>query len=80
ELTAFYIDFNQELKRSKINGVEEWSSLGATRHAGFELGVNYDFGQMYDVLQGLSAYSNLKYTHATAAAGVRKGKDIPFYS
>ncbi|WEV49154.1 TonB-dependent siderophore receptor [Acinetobacter sp. ESL0695] len=80
ELTAFYIDFNQELKRSKINGVEEWSSLGATRHAGFELGVNYDFGQMYDVLQGLSAYSNLTYTHATAAAGVRKGKDIPLYS
>ncbi|MCF9045653.1 TonB-dependent receptor family protein [Acinetobacter nectaris] len=80
ELTAFYIDFDQELKRSKINGVEEWSSLGATKHEGFELGVNYDFGQMYDVLHGLSAYSNLTYTHATAAAGIRKGKDIPLYS
>lgn len=80
EFTAFYIDFDQELKRSKINGVEEWNSLGATKHAGFEFGASYDFGQLKASLLGLSAYSNLTYTHATAAAGVRKGKDLSIYS
>ena len=35
---------------------------------------------MSDALEGLSFYSNLTYTKASAAAGVRKGKDLSYYS
>lgn len=80
ELTAFYIDFDQELLRYNLAGTEGWTNLGATKHIGFELGTSYDFGQLSEQLDGLSAYGNLTYTHATAAAGIRKGKDISFYS
>ncbi|MBF7696084.1 TonB-dependent receptor family protein [Acinetobacter rathckeae] len=80
ELTAFYIDFDQELLRYNVAGTEGWTNLGATKHVGFEFGTSYDFGQLSEQLDGLSAHGNLTYTHATAAAGVRKGKDISFYS
>ncbi|MBF7682201.1 TonB-dependent siderophore receptor [Acinetobacter sp. B5B] len=80
EFTVFYIDFDQELLRYNLAGTEGWTNLGATKHLGFEFGTSYDFGQWSDKLNGFSAYGNLTYTHATAAAGTRKGKDISFYS
>lgn len=80
EFTVFYIDFDQELLRYNLGGTEGWTNLGATKHMGFEFGARYDFGQLNDALTGLSTYTNLTYTHATAAAGIRKGKDLSFSS
>lgn len=80
ELTAFYIDFDQELLRINNAGQESWTNLGATKHQGVEAGLRYDLGSLYDVLEGLNLYSNLTYTDATAAAGPRKGKDLSYYS
>lgn len=80
ELTAFYIDFDQELLRVNNGGQESWTNLGATKHQGIEAGLRYDFGSMSDALAGLTVYSNLTYTDATAAAGARKGEDLSFYS
>lgn len=74
ELTAFYIDFDQELIRGDN---QVWSNLGATNHKGIEAGLAYDLGQW---LQGLSTYGNLTYTQAKYAAGNFKNKDIPLYS
>lgn len=80
ELTAFYIDFDQELLRLNQAGLESWTNLGATKHKGLEAGISYDLGSINESLDGLSVYSNLTYTHATAAAGPRKDKDLSFYS
>ena len=80
ELTAFYIDFDQELLRLNQAGLESWTNLGATKHKGVEAGLSYDLGSLSDALEGLSFYSNLTYTKASAAAGVRKGKDLSYYS
>lgn len=80
ELTAFYIDFDQELLRLNYAGLESWTNLGATKHKGVEAGLRYDLGALNDNLEGLSLYSNLTHTQATAAAGLRKGKDLSYYS
>ena len=74
ELTAFYIDFDQEL----IRGDDQvWSNLGATNHKGLELGLSYDLKRW---IEGLSIYGNATYTQAEYAAGNFKDKDIPLYS
>ena len=81
ELTAFYLDFDKELqleRDSTGNGI--WTNLGATSHKGVETGLSYDFGTLYQALEGLKVYGNYTYTKAVAEAGEFEGKDLPFYS
>ena len=55
EFTVFYLDFDKELllERPDNIGTGIWTNLGATSHKGVELGLSYDFGNLYDSLQGL---------------------------
>lgn len=81
EFTVFYLDFDKELsliRDASNNGI--WTDLGATSHKGIETGLNYDFGQLLDALEGLKAYGNYTFTKAVAKAGKFKDMDLPFYS
>lgn len=78
ELTAFYIDFNNQLQY--INNTIGWTTLGATRHEGIELALNYDLSEWAPALEGMSLYTTYTYTKATAQKGEFAGKDLPFYS
>jgi Fe(3+) dicitrate transport protein len=81
ELTAFYIDFDEELLLGRsIVGEGIWTNLGATKHQGIEAAAQYDMGGIAPWLEGLSFYATYTYTEATSEAGAFKGKDLPFYS
>ncbi len=82
ELTVFYLDFDKELilERPDKIGTGIWTNLGATSHKGIELGLNYDFEHLYDMLEGLKVYSNYTFTKAVSEAGKFEGKDLPYYS
>ncbi|WP_373350981.1 TonB-dependent receptor family protein [Acinetobacter bereziniae] len=82
ELTVFYLDFDKELilERPDNIGTGIWTNLGATSHKGIELGLNYDFGHLYDMLEGLKVYSNYTFTKAVSEAGKFEDKDLPYYS
>jgi Fe(3+) dicitrate transport protein len=81
ELTAFYIDFDQELLLSRDSvGDGTWTNLGATTHRGIEAGAQYDMGGVASWLDGLSLNATYTYTEATFDAGGFAGKDLPFYS
>ncbi|KAF1014326.1 MAG: Fe(3+) dicitrate transport protein FecA [Acinetobacter bereziniae] len=79
ELTVFYLDFDKEERPDTI-GTGIWTNLGATSHKGVELGLSYDFGHLYDMLEGLKVYSNYTFTKAVSEAGKFEGKDLPYYS
>ncbi|WP_409034641.1 TonB-dependent siderophore receptor [Raoultella ornithinolytica] len=78
ELTAFYIDFDNQLQY--INNTIGWTTLGATKHQGVELALNYDLSELTHSLDGLSLYSTYTYTRAVSVSGEFSGKDLPFYS
>ncbi len=78
ELTAFYIDFDNQLQY--INNTIGWTTLGATKHQGVELALNYDLSELAHSLDGLSLYSTYTYTRAVSVSGEFSGKDLPFYS
>ncbi|MBJ9952252.1 MULTISPECIES: TonB-dependent siderophore receptor [unclassified Acinetobacter] len=82
EMTVFYLDFDKELilERPDNIGTGIWTNLGATSHKGVELGLNYDFGHLNEMLQGLKIYSNYTFTKALSKAGKFEGKDLPYYS
>lgn len=82
EMTVFYLDFDKELilERPDNIGTGIWTNLGATSHKGVELGLNYDFGHLNEMLQGLKIYSNYTFTKALSEAGKFEGKDLPYYS
>lgn len=82
EMTVFYLDFDKELilERPDNIGTGIWTNLGATSHKGVELGLNYDFGHLHEMLQGLKIYSNYTFTKALSEAGKFEGKDLPYYS
>ena len=82
EFTVFYLDFDKELllERPDNIGTGIWTNLGATSHKGVELGLSYDFGNLYDTLEGLKVYSNYTFTKAVSEAGKFAGKDLPYYS
>lgn len=52
ELTAFYIDFDDELQY--ISNDVGWTNLGATKHQGIEASVRYDLAGLDPRLEGLS--------------------------
>lgn len=80
ELTAFYIDFDDELQY--ISNDIGWTNLGATKHQGLEASAHYDLGQLNDALIGLTANAGFTYTRATYEGDIPgfKGRDLPFYS
>jgi Fe(3+) dicitrate transport protein len=80
ELTAFYIDFADELQY--VSNDVGWTNLGATRHEGIESSVHYDLGNLDSRLQGLTANAGFTYTSATSQGDIPgfKGRDLPFYS
>jgi Fe(3+) dicitrate transport protein len=78
ELTAFYIDFDNQLQY--INNTIGWTTLGATKHQGVELALNYDLSELASSLDGVSVYSSYTYTRAVSTSGEFSGKDLPFYS
>ena len=78
ELTAFYIDFSEELKQ--ICGSCGWDSQGATKHKGLEFGFNLPFAEVSDYFANTLLYANLTYVDATYAAGANKGKQLGEYS
>ncbi|WP_420793785.1 TonB-dependent siderophore receptor [Pseudomonas fontis] len=80
ELTAFYIDFDDELQY--ISNDVGWTNLGATKHQGIEASAHYDLGAFNPLLQGLSANAGFTYTRATYEGEIPgfKGRDLPFYS
>ncbi|MDO4223737.1 MAG: TonB-dependent siderophore receptor [Acinetobacter sp.] len=83
ELTAFYLDFDEELSLQRQGGSDNaaiWTNLGATSHQGLEAGIHYDFTGWSEHLAGWSAYANYSYTKALHEAGDFKGKDLPLYS
>lgn len=82
EMTVFYLDFDKELilERPDNIGTGIWTNLGATSHKGVELGLNYDFGHLNEMLQGLKIYSNYTFTKALSEAGKFEGKYLPYYS
>ncbi|MCW2268025.1 TonB-dependent siderophore receptor [Pseudomonas sp. JUb96] len=80
ELTAFYIDFDDELQY--ISNDIGWTNLGATKHQGIEASMHYDLSGLDPRLQGLSANAGFTYTRATYEGEIPgfKGRDLPFYS
>lgn len=80
ELTAFYIDFDDELQY--ISNDVGWTNLGATKHQGIEASAHYDLGDLDSRLAGLTANASLTYTRATYEGEIPsfKGRDLPFYS
>lgn len=80
ELTAFYIDFDDELQY--ISNDVGWTNLGATKHQGIEASVHYDLSGLDSRLDGLSANAGFTYTRATYEGDIPgfKGRDLPFYS
>jgi len=80
ELTAFYIDFDDELQY--ISNDIGWTNLGATKHQGIEASVHYDLSALDPRLDGLSANAGFTYTRATYEGEIPgfKGRDLPFYS
>lgn len=80
ELTAFYIDFDDELQY--ISNDIGWTNLGATKHQGIEASVHYDLSGLDPRLDGLSANAGFTYTRATYEGEIPgfKGRDLPFYS
>lgn len=80
ELTAFYIDFDDELQY--ISNEVGWTNLGATKHQGIEAAVRYDLSGLDARLQGLTANAGYTYTRATYEGEIPgfKGRDLPFYS
>ncbi|MEE1923161.1 TonB-dependent siderophore receptor [Pseudomonas sp. 148P] len=80
ELTAFYIDFDDELQY--ISNDVGWTNLGATKHQGIEASVHYDLSGLDQRLDGLSANAGFTYTRATYEGEIPgfKGRDLPFYS
>ncbi len=81
ELTAFYIDFDEELFLGRtIVGEGIWTNLGATKHQGIEAAAQYDMSGIAPWLEGLSLYATYTYTEATYEAGNFAGRDLPFYS
>ena len=78
ELTAFYIDFSNQLQY--IDNITGWTSLGATKHQGIELAASYDLGDLTPTLDGASVYSSYTYTRAVATKGNFANKDLPMYS
>ena len=78
ELTAFYIDFSNELQYT--NNIIGWTSLGATKHQGVELSTSYDLSDISPVMDGMSIYSSYTYTRAVSTKGDFKDKDLPLYS
>lgn len=77
ELTAFYIDFADELQY--ISNAVGWTNLGATKHQGLEMSGQYNLDAL---LSGLSINGGLTYTRATYEGEIPafKGRDLPFYS
>lgn len=80
ELTAFYIDFDDELQY--ISNDVGWTNLGATKHQGIEASAHYDLSDLDSRLQGLTANAGFTYTRATYEGEIPgfKGRDLPFYS
>ncbi|AZC90576.1 Iron(III) dicitrate transport protein FecA [Pseudomonas chlororaphis subsp. piscium] len=80
ELTAFYIDFSDELQY--ISNDVGWTNLGATKHQGIEASVHYDLAALDPRLDGLTANAGFTYTRATYEGGSSafKDRDLPFYS
>lgn len=80
ELTAFYIDFDDELQY--ISNDVGWTNLGATKHQGIEASMHYDLAGLDPRLQGLSANAGFTYTRATYEGAIPgfEGRDLPFYS
>lgn len=80
ELTAFYIDFDDELQY--ISNEVGWTNLGATKHQGIEAAVRYDLSGLDPRLQGLTANAGYTYTRATYEGEIPgfEGRDLPFYS
>ncbi len=80
ELTAFYIDFDDELQY--ISNDVGWTNLGATKHEGIEASARYDLSGLDPRLQGLSLNAGYTYTRATYEGEIPsfKGRDLPFYS
>ncbi|MDF0730288.1 TonB-dependent siderophore receptor [Pseudomonas entomophila] len=80
ELTAFYIDFDDELQY--ISNDVGWTNLGATKHQGIEASMRYDLSGLDSRLDGLSANAGFTYTRATYEGEIPgfKGRDLPFYS
>ena len=80
ELTAFYIDFSDELQY--ISNDVGWTNLGATKHQGLEASVHYELGTLDPRLDGLTANAGFTYTRATYQGGsdAFKDRDLPFYS
>ncbi|HDS1058499.1 TonB-dependent receptor [Pseudomonas putida] len=80
ELTAFYIDFDDELQY--ISNDVGWTNLGATKHQGIEASVRYDLAGLDPRLDGLSVSGGYTYTRATYEGDIPgfKGRDLPFYS
>jgi len=78
ELTAFYIDFSNQLQYT--DNITGWTSLGATKHQGVELATSYDLGDLTPTLDGASVYSSYTYTRAVSTKGDFANKDLPMYS
>ncbi|MDZ4020276.1 TonB-dependent siderophore receptor [Pseudomonas sichuanensis] len=80
ELTAFYIDFDDELQY--ISNTVGWTNLGATTHQGIEASARYDLAGLDPRLQGLSVNAGYTYTRATYEGDIPgfEGRDLPFYS
>lgn len=78
EFTAFYIDFNEELKQ--ICGSCGWDTQGATKHKGIEFGFNVPLDYVSETLANAFIYGNMTYVNATQATGVNKGKQLNDYS
>lgn len=78
EFTAFYIDFDEELKQ--ICGSCGWNSQGATKHKGVEFGFNMPLDTLIGRLENTFAYGNLTYVNATQATGPNKGQQLSDYS
>lgn len=80
EVTAFYIDFDDELQY--ISNDVGWTNLGATAHQGIEASVHYDMAALDPRLDGLTANAGITYTRAVYEGEIPgfKGRDLPFYS
>jgi Fe(3+) dicitrate transport protein len=78
EITAFQIRFDNQIQ--SVAGVTPplFQNIGATKHDGFEMAVDYNFQD--GPLAGLNLFANYSFTRAVQESGTTAGRDLPFYS
>lgn len=74
-MTAYRINFDNQIQQIAGTTPPIFRNIGATRHRGIEAALAYHFDRS-SPLVGLSVFANLAYTKATQEWGEFAGRDL----